>query len=439
MRDYSESGNSDNISISGNKNDMEVSSYFKKPNLNKERNSENSDDDKGSENQDDIQTNNENNEKKLNIGELIKNDKKEEKKNEGNLINIRNIEDKLILEKEEGNSKKEYHIVSYSGNESFIKSRINYEDFINMNEALIKKFPYFCFPKVSPKETIKEERQLELEYYLNTVYQNFNLEVDEILQRGTIKDISNQFYYPYCTKAINDSKSIFSSSFSYFKSMKVVSQSINYFKSENKNDNDISKIEECSDCLLDKFYDKFKTIQKQLKDIYKNFVEENELKKCLKMNLLFIKNQISNFEEQKNFDKIISENENYDYNINKKFEEFFFKDIIMPINFGILDMEGLIQAKERAKTYFKMFNKIIKFENKIQSQNIIEEKKNCKKDMENYKNNLISEIKKLEKKLEKCFRNTMNNLYIFLKNTTENVLDKYKNTFKDIIKEIKEK
>lgn len=411
-----------------------------------------------------------NNKDNVEIEKKPKNNENEaiEAKSPGNIINSLILEKKknktLNLEIDLEKSFKEkailYEISTKIKNKSYNLLEKNilccrrYKHFNLFYNLLKIRYPQYIFPKLTPKNYINKfdllwsasdiktfssmvnqndslkKRRIELEYFINEVNNHFFINKSEEIKKF-LKEIKfdeqyfessvKSFYYPECEKKINNICLI-------DKSVNL----INYFLGKKSlNDRINSKILLDEQAKLKNKLEKYKLIFNEIKNIFSCLKKEKEEKKNLSKNLSYLKAENFNDENnlnKKNFNELIEINKRFN---NNKYDEnlsFFEEEIVNPLDFCILNLIGEKNAIKRYVSFLDSYYKIIDY--KIQEKDnkkIIEEQIKIKNDIDLYEETLIKEIKRNEEVCTKIFKDTIHKLYIYIYNSTEEFVEKYKN------------
>lgn len=403
----------------------------------------------------------------INLNSLsnIKDNKKRAEKSElrkiichGNRINSlilakkKNISIHLKIDKEK--SSKEGHTIYEI---STIVEKVNeleknilcyrrYNNFNLLYELLKKRYPHYIFPRLSPKlytnkvidnENLEMKRRNELEYFINEIYDHYKIgkgeEIKKFLKetkfdKHYFENSNNFFEYPEFFKKKNESGLI---------SMGVngVTSLVSYFigkKSSEKNERIIAKKILNEEEKVDLKIKKYNSTLDEIKNIFKCLKIENKEKKSLYNNLLYLKNENDCNENntiKKNFNELIEINKEFS---NEKYEEIlqlFEIEIVNPLDFCILDLEGEIRAIERFKIFLQNYNTIINYKNQGKdNKGIYEEQIKIKEDINLYEETLIKEMERVEENYTKIYNDIIHKLCIILSNSTEILIEKYKNS-----------
>ena len=341
-----------------------------------------------------------------------------------------------------------------------------YSNFQTFYELLKIRYPHFIFPRLSPKIYInkvidvntvididkaigidkvigidknnvidEERRRLQLEYFLNEIFNHNSIGKGEELKKFLyetkfdtqyFKNSSNFFDYPECTKKLNDNGII-----NY--GVNVVTNTFNYLLGKKTFDKNVSinsnKILGKKE-KVNKQIKKYQLTLEQMKNIYECLKEENNEKKDINRNLLFLKDQNNNSNIENNIDK---KQFNEITEINQEFEKkiiFFENDIINPFDFCLLDLIGEKKAIKRYSIFLQNYNNIINYKKQDKDSNaILEEQSKIKKDIDKYEKTLIEEIERVEGNITKIYNEIINRLCIYLINNTKEQIDNYKNIY----------
>ena len=372
----------------------------------------------------------------------------------GNKINDMIIEsdkmNKLYLRKDKEKTEQKgytvYEISKYSENKKQILCYRRYDNFYKFYEALKIRYPHYIFPELSQKNFMTkvyddsiflEQRRKELEFFLNEIYSH------EIIGKGEetkkfINDINfdkqyfdsllKRFNYPEISEKIKENKGIIS------KGMEKVSDFYNYFVgNKNQKDNEREETKKIFEKTqnLEKNLEKFKNSLEEIKNIHKSFTEEYQEKKFITDNLLYLKDEEIN---EKNIDKekfndLIELRQNYNHENSKIFLKNFEENIIEPLNFDILYLNGEQKAIERYNKFLKKYEDIANYKTQeSDNKKIILEKDNIKKDLKDYETNLLKDVENIEEKINKDYEKIINILIISLKDSTEEFISLFQNS-----------
>ena len=338
-----------------------------------------------------------------------------------------------------------------------------YSNFQSFYELLKVRYPHFIFPRLSPKMYInkvidinkvigidkaigidkvigidktnvidEERRRLQLEYFINEIFNHSCIGKGEELKKFLyetkfdnqyFQNLINFFDYPECTKKLNENGLI-----NY--GVNVVANTFNYLigKKSSDNENYKSKIIFGKKEKIEKQIQKYKLTFEEMRNIYESLKEENNEKKDIQKNLLFLKDKANNNNMEKNLD-IKQFNEltdiNQDYNTDKNIE-YFQTDIINPLDFCLLDLMGEKKAIKRYSFFLQNYNNIINYKKQDKDNNVIlEEQTKIKNDIEIYEETLINEIDRVEENVTKIYNDIINRLCIYFINSTKKQIDNY--------------
>lgn len=370
-------------------------------------------------------------EKKKNIKLHLKIDKEKSIKNKHTIYEISTIVENKKLKTLEKN----------------ILCTRRYDNFNSFYELLKKRYPHFVFPRLSPKynnlledEFILEKRRKELEYFINEIY-NHNIigkgeEIKKFLNntkfdKDYFENLGNFFDYPETIKKINDNGSgLINMGVTRFTNM------INYFGGKNnvnKNERENSKKILGQTEKVQKKIEKYNLTFVEVKNIYECLKNENKEIKSLSNNLSYLNNEINSNDNninKKHFNEIIIINQEFNNDIYEDISNMFEEQIVNPLDFCILDLEGQKRAIERYDTFLQNYNKIINYNIKPEDNKIIhEEKTKIKNDIEIFEENLIKELERVEENITKIFNDIIHKICIILNNSTKILIDKYKNSY----------
>ena len=299
------------------------------------------------------------------------------------------------------------------------------------------RLPKNIMAKVYDDSIFLEQRRKELEFFLNEIYSH------EIIGKGEetkkfINDINfdkqyfdsllKRFNYPEISEKIKENKGIIS------KGMEKVSDFYNYFVgNKNQKDNEREETKKIFEKTqnLEKNLEKFKNSLEEIKNIHKSFTEEYQEKKFITDNLLYLKDEEIN---EKNIDKekfndLIELRQNYNHENSKIFLKNFEENIIEPLNFDILYLNGEQKAIERYNKFLKKYEDIANYKTQeSDNKKIILEKDNIKKDIKDYETNLLKDVENIEEKINKDYEKIINILIISLKDSTEEFISLFQNS-----------
>ena len=177
---------------------------------------------------------------------------------------------------------------------------------------------------------------------------------------------------------------------------------------------------------------KYNAILEEAKNIYNSLIEENKEKKFLINNLLFLKNDEINIENniiKKKFNELIEINQKYDFEKSKIILKYFEENIIDKLDLCILYLYGEQKAINRYKSFLKKYKEVIKYEKQENDDKRIDiEQENAKKDIDIYENKLLEEILKIENKTNREFETAIHGLIVYLKNTSEQFIELFQNS-----------
>jgi hypothetical protein len=285
-----------------------------------------------------------------------------------------------------------------------------------------------------------EKRRKELEYFINEIY-NHNImgkgvEIKKFLNeikfdKDYLENLGNFYDYPETIKKINESGNGLINM-----GVNSITNMIYYFggkNSINKNERENSKKILGQKEKVQKKIEKFNLTFVEIKNIYDCLKNENKEIKSLCNNLSYLNNEINSNDNninKKNFNEIIIinqefDNERYEY-ITKVFEE----EILNRLDFCILDLEGQKRAIERYDSFLQNYNKIVNYKIKPEdSKKLLEEKTKIKDDINIFEETLINELERVEENITKIFNDIIHKICIVLKDSTEIIKDKYKNSY----------
>ena len=148
-------------------------------------------------------------------------------------------------------------------------------------------------------------------------------------------------------------------------------------------------------------------------------------------NFIFLQNEKNeeNNPDKKKFNDLIEIYQNYDFKKSESLLKVFEEKIIDPLNFCILYLNGEEKAVKRYKDFLEQYNNVINYKNQEKDNNrIILEQHNIKQDIDNYEDNLLKEIDRIENKTNKEFEIIIHILIITLKDSTEEFNELFKNS-----------
>ena len=390
----------------------------------------------------------------------------------GNTINIITLQKKknilfLTIDKEKSNLKNHtiYEISMRNYNNKLdeqnkiILCYRRYENFDVLYNVLKIRFPQYVFPRLSPKNYIYsksnvqniviskmvdnneflENRRIELQYFINEVYIHKELGQSKEIQKflnDTIFDneyyssLKNKFSYPECSSKINNKGFI-------NQGAKKIGEFISSFYSNANNKN--IKNETANSKKISDREEEFKTkikkyteLQIEIKNIYS--VENEQLKNngLIYNKLSFLKCDIKKNDDESNHKKKFNELSNIIKNINNESENNisnFEEEIIHPLNFAILDFEGISRAIERYKNFLNIYFDIKNYQKQPKDSNtIIEEQTKIDKDINEYETTLMKEIERVDNYNSKLYPLVINKLCIYFKKLSEINCDIFKNS-----------
>ena len=387
-----------------------------------------------------------------NKSSIINNDNKNS--NKGNLISYINTEpiktDKLcVLQDKEKTEQKGYTVYEISKNMDNKKQILcyrRYDNFAVFYESLKIRYPQYIYPRLPPKnimtkvyddKTFLENRRKQLEFFINETSSHSVIGKSEEMKKFLngnfdvkyFKSLLKIFDYPETIKKVNENKGILA------KGMKGVSNLYNYFLgNKGKNNNERENAKKILDKTenLNKKIEKYNSILEEIKNIYNTITEENKEKKFTMNNLLFLKNEENNIEnniDKKKFNELIEINQKYNFEkdelLIKKFEE----NIIDKLDLCILYLYGEQKAIKRYKSFLKTYKKIIEYEKQANDDKRIDiEQENVKKDIDKYESKLLEEIDKIENKTNREFEMAIHALILNLKESSEQFIELFQNT-----------
>ena len=353
----------------------------------------------------------------------------------------------LRIDKEKTEKKKYtvYEISKIIDNKKEIFCYRRYENFSKFYEALKIRYPHYIFPKLSIKNIMTkvyddpiflEQRKKELEFFLNEIYSHEVIgkgeEIKKFLNDAEFdtyyfKSLLKIFDYPETLQKINENQGMIN------KGIQGISSLYNYFignKSQIEERKGTKQIFEKTKNLGEKKA-KYKSVLIEIKNIYEAFKEENEEKKGMVNNFIFLQNEKNeeNNPDKKKFNDLIEIYQNYDFKKSESLLKVFEEKIIDPLNFCILYLNGEEKAVKRYKDFLEQYNNVINYKNQEKDNNrIILEQHNIKQDIDNYEDNLLKEIDRIENKTNKEFEIIIHILIITLKDSTEEFNELFKNS-----------
>ena len=353
----------------------------------------------------------------------------------------------LRIDKEKTEKKKYtvYEISKIIDNKKEIFCYRRYENFSKFYEALKIRYPHYIFPKLSIKNIMTkvyddpvflEQRKKELEFFLNEIYSHEVIgkgeEIKKFLNDAEFdayyfKSLLKIFDYPETLQKINENQGMIN------KGIQGISSLYNYFignKSQIEERKGTKQIFEKTKNLGEKKA-KYKSVLTEIKNIYEAFKEENEEKKGMVNNFIFLQNEKNeeNNPDKKKFNDLIEIYQNYDFKKSESLLKVFEEKIIDPLNFCILYLNGEEKAVKRYKDFLEQYNNVINYKNQEKDNNrIILEQHNIKQDIDNYEDNLLKEIDRIENKTNKEFEIIIHILIITLKDSTEEFNELFKNS-----------
>ena len=395
----------------------------------------------------------------------IKDTKKREEKSEiskiifnGNRINTlilekkKNIELHLKIDKDKSSKEGHtiYEISTIVKNEKKLEKNIlcyrRYNNFNSLYELLKRRYPHYIFPRLSPKlytnkvidnENLEIKRRNELEYFINEIYNHYKIgkgeEIKKFLKvtkfdQQYFENLSNYFDYPEFLKKKNEIGLINIG-------VNSVTSIVNYFigkKTEEKKKRIISKKILEKEEIIDSKIKKYNLTLDEIKNIFNCLKAENKEKKSLCNNLLYLKNDNycnENNKIIKNFNELIEINQGFNNEIYEENLKLFENEIVDPLDFCILDLEGEIRAIQRFKIFLQNYNQIINYKSQDKDNKaMLEEQIRIKEDINLYEETLIKEIERVEEKYTKAYNDIIHKLCIILSNSTEILIEKYKNS-----------
>ena len=322
-----------------------------------------------------------------------------------------------------------------------------YDNFNSFYELLKKRYPHFVFPRLSPKynnlledENILEKRRKELEYFINEIYSHNIIgkgeEIKKFLNdskfdKEYFDNFGNFFDYTETIKKINDNGNGLISM-----GVNSITNMIYYFGGKNnidKNERENSKkILGQKEKVLKKI-EIYNLTFAEIKNIYECIKSENKEIKCLCNNLSYLDNEINSNDNninKKNFNEIIIINQEFNNDKYEHISKVFEEEIVNPLDFCILDLEGQKRAIERYDSFLQNYKNIINYKTKPEdNKKILEEKTKIKDDINIFEETLIKELERVEENITKIFNDIIHRLSIILKDSTEIIKDKYKNSY----------
>ena len=374
--------------------------------------------------------------------------------NKGNKITYINSEPNkankiCVLEDKEKYEYKGYVIYEISktiDDKKHILCYRRYDNFAVFYEALKQRYPQYIYPKLPEKnfqtkiiydKVFLEQRRKQLEFFINEISSHNIIGQSEELKKflnGSFDDkyfksLIKVFDYPETMKKVNENKGIYS------KGKKAASKLYNYImgnkgKGNNERENEkiiLGKIEN-----LDKKIVKYNAILEEAKNIYNSLIEENKQKKFLNKNLLFLKNEENNIENninKKKFNELIEINQKYDFEKAEIIIKYFEENIIDKLDLCILYLYGEQKAIKRYNRFLKTYKDVIKYEKQENDDKRIDiEQDNAKKDIDVYETKLLEEIFKIENKTNREFEAAIHALIMNLKNSSEQFIELFQNS-----------
>ena len=383
---------------------------------------------------------------------IISNDSKN--LNKGNIITYINSEPNKInkicvLEDKEKYEYKGYVIYEISKNIDDKKQILCYRRYDNFDlfyDSLKKRYPQYIYPKL-PEKNLKtkiiydkaflEQRRKQLEFFINEISshnilgksEEFNKFLNGNFDDKYFKSLLKLFDYPETMKKVKENKGIYS------QGIQTVSKLYNYIMGNKGNNNNerenekiiIGKIEN-----LDKKIAKYNSILEEAKNIYNSIIKENEEKRFLINNLLFLKNEENNNEnniDKKKFNELIEISQKYDFEKSEIIIKYFEENIIDKLDLCLLYLYGEQKAINRYQSYLQKYKDVIKYEKQENDDKRIDiEQDNAKKDIDIYESKLLEEINKIEYKTNREFEMAIHALIINMKNTSEQFIELFQNS-----------
>lgn len=416
---------------------------------NNEDNKEKEINDKNSNNE--LKNKSDNNSSTIKSKEEIKRYLDETKKNL-EVIFSQKIKDILNIEVDKEKTQQKKHTVyqisilkkdKYSNNSSSfaeekkILSYRRYNDFYMFYSKLKIRYPQYIFPRLSDKNIMTkiidnpeflENRRKELQYLINKLYTHNKIGKSEEFKKfinDSVFDIEyynnlpNKYVYEECEKAENE-KGYISQGYKKVSTFLsgFYSKSNTELKESEREKNILSKIDEYKNKIVH-----YKNLLEEIKTFYESSQEEIKQYAILSKDILYLKDEKANQNKEEDYNKVkFNELEG----INKKYSEilkdnskFLLEMIIDPLNFCILDVEGINKAFERYVAFIekiKLIQNIDNGGNKI----ILEEKTKAAKDKEEYEIGLENDLYNYEKCNSKVYQEIISRLILYLKNINEN-------------------
>ena len=362
---------------------------------------------------------------------IISNDSKN--LNKGNIITYINSEPNKInkicvLEDKEKYEYKGYVIYEISKNIDDKKQILcyrRYDNFALFYDSLKKRYPQYIYPKL-PEKNLKtkiiydkaflEQRRKQLEFFINEISSHDILGKSEEFNKFLNGNFDDKYF-----------KSLLKL-FDYPETMKKVKENKGNNNNERENEKIIiGKIEN-----LDKKIAKYNSILEEAKNIYNSIIKENEEKRFLINNLLFLKNEENNNEnniDKKKFNELIEISQKYDFEKSEIIIKYFEENIIDKLDLCLLYLYGEQKAINRYQSYLQKYKDVIKYEKQDNDDKRIDiEQDNAKKDIDIYESKLLEEINKIEYKTNREFEMAIHALIINMKNTSEQFIELFQNS-----------
>ena len=318
-----------------------------------------------------------------------------------------------------------------------------YKDFDKFYNTLKIRYPHFIFPRLSEKTNLVknnkffsdpefiENRRKELQYFMNQLYLHEELGNTEEFKKFLFNSIFDEDYYsqlppkfsyPECEKASTDKGYLsqgvqkISSFFGGF----VSKPNKEYTQGENE-----KKILKREDEFKNKSI-QYSKLLSEIKIIKENSEKELNTYNIISNNLLYLRETNNNKDidnNKKKFNELININKNFSevLSINSK---FFNEEILEPLSYCILEIDGVNRALERYENFIKTYQMVINT-NSSASKFIEEEKLKVKNDKEIFESSLSKDIQKFDLKNQKVYQKIIEKITFYLKKINQNNLEIY--------------
>ena len=370
---------------------------------------------------------------------------KPENLNRGNEIIINKQKDVIIVELDKGKSNYNNYDVyqlsllndnknNYNSNKEIkILCYRRYKDFYIFYQTLKRRFPECIFPRLSQRNFIKtkiledpvfiENRRKELQFFINKLYFHDKIgkseEFANFLYKATFDDeyyksLQKKHIYPVCKKILKEQGYI-NKGWEKVKDIFIRSAELKRSEMEQKIFNGEKE--------YSKKLNKYSNLLKEIKVLSDTADEETRIYKDISNNLMYLKDDNS-ISFSKSDNELNKNKFNTLININEKFADILkdnnikiLAELVDPLNYCILYIEGIMRAYKRYNKFFSKCKQIHAIYETTKDKDVLEEIEKIKSDKKEFEETLCDEIQKYDK--ENIYEKIIDKILLYIKNINE--------------------